>query len=80
MRALMMLQKGIITPATAGIKTVLNHNFPDLAALNVHIPQTLIGFGPENVHKRKIIVNNFDAAVSSPPTPPPSLSAIKYPR
>jgi hypothetical protein len=59
-----MLRKSSIPPHV-GIKGRINTNFPDLRALNVHIPTTSIPFTVPAGKKRKIMINNFDAAVSS---------------
>lgn len=60
----MMLQNSTIPPHV-GIKNRLNSKFPSLDALNVRIVKYATDFKPRtSKSKRRIIVNNFDAAVS----------------
>ncbi|MCJ1313534.1 hypothetical protein MMC25_007213 [Agyrium rufum] len=59
---LLMLKKNIIPPH-AGIKTKLNHKFPDLDAMNVKIAREPTAFKarPNGDGRRKIMLNNFNA-------------------
>lgn len=62
-KAVLMLQKHIIPPHI-GIKTRINPNLPPLQELNTHIAFQKTAFQPRSNSdgKRRILVNNFDAA------------------
>jgi hypothetical protein len=62
-----MLQNDIIPPQV-GMPAELNAGFPSLKEFNVHIPQETIQFESSATKdgKRRVFLNNFDAAVSSP--------------
>lgn len=49
-------------PRHVGIKTALNPRFPDLAEMNVHIPETNVPWPRNASRKRYALVNNFSAA------------------
>jgi len=60
-KVLMMMKKNEIPPH-CGIKTKINHSFPDLGARNVHIARKPTEWiRPEN-GKRTVFMNNFSAA------------------
>jgi hypothetical protein len=60
-----MLQNNMIPPHV-GIKERINSKFPPLDTLNVHIAKCPTEFKRRaDKSKRTIVVNNFDAAVSS---------------
>lgn len=61
-KAALMFEKDIIPPH-AGIKGRLNHKFPDLDAMNIHIAKSKTAFKPHSGGdgKRKILINNFNA-------------------
>lgn len=62
MKILLMLENNLIPPH-CGIKTKINHNFPDLAARNVHITQgTSAPWKRPIGGKRSLYLNNFSAA------------------
>lgn len=60
-----MFEKNIIPPH-AGIKGRINHKFPDLDTMNIHIARSKKEFKPHSGGdgKRKILINNFNATVS----------------
>ena len=62
-KAIMMLKKNIIPPHV-GIKGRINEKLPPLEPLNTHIPFGKVPFFPhkQGDGKRRILVNNFDAA------------------
>ena len=62
-KAIMMLRKNMIPPHV-GIKGRMNENLPKLAELNTHISFGKTAFFPkqDGDGKRRIIINNFDAA------------------
>ena len=61
-KAMLVLQKGIIPPHV-GIKTRLNPSLPgDLDQRNVNIPYTAASWGPSSEQTRLAMVNNFGAA------------------
>ncbi|KAK3374152.1 hypothetical protein B0T24DRAFT_704334 [Lasiosphaeria ovina] len=62
-KAIMMLRKNTIPPHI-GIKGRINQNLPPLAELNTHISFENTPFLPraEGDGKRRILINNFDAA------------------
>ncbi|KAF2706517.1 polyketide synthase module [Pleomassaria siparia CBS 279.74] len=60
-KVLMMMKNNEIPPH-CGIKTKLNHNFPDLAARNVHIARTPTKWTRPEGGKRTVFMNNFSAA------------------
>ena len=59
-----MLKENAIPPQP-GMPFKTNHKFPALAKLNIHIADTLMEFKAyvKGDGKRKILLNNFDAAV-----------------
>lgn len=59
----MMLQKKAIPPQ-AGMPHALNQKFPPLSDINVVIPSNLDEFTKKPNVPRRILLNNFDAAVS----------------
>ena len=63
-KGVMMLREGIILPQP-GMSHPLNSKFPPLDKMNVHIPDKTRVFKayPTGDGKRKLILNNFDAAV-----------------
>ena len=63
-----MLQKNVIPPH-AGIKSRINHKFPPLDRMNVHIADSQVEFKahPGGDGRRKIMLNNFNATVSQAP-------------
>lgn len=58
-----MFQKKIIPPH-AGFKGRINHKFPPLDKMNIHIADSPIPFEAHNFRRRKILLNNFNATVS----------------
>lgn len=74
-KSIMALQKGVIPPQP-GVPFKINHNYPPLKELNVRIADDKINFHkPSGGNgKRKVMINNFDAAVSLFP----SLMAISH--
>ncbi|KAL3458866.1 hypothetical protein BJX64DRAFT_291773 [Aspergillus heterothallicus] len=62
-KSVLALQKRIIPPQP-GVPFKVNHNYPDLEALNVRIADDQIEFRKSvgGNGKRKVMVNNFDAA------------------
>lgn len=60
-----MMQNDVVPPHP-GIKGRLNHRFPPLAKMNVHIPESQIAFkAPSGGDgRRRILLNNFNATVS----------------
>lgn len=67
-KAALMFEKNVIPPH-AGLKGRLNHKFPDLDAMNIHIAMSKKEFKPHSGGdgKRKILINNFNATVSDTP-------------
>jgi len=62
-KMVLMLREGLITPQP-GMSEPLNKNFPPLAKMNVHISDRKRVFKSTNADgKRKLMLNNFDAAV-----------------
>lgn len=61
----MMMQKDVVPPHP-GIKGHINHRFPPLAKMNVHIPGSQIAFkAPSGGDgRRRVLLNNFNATVS----------------
>lgn len=62
-KSMLMFQKKIIPPH-AGIKGRINHKFPPLDKMNIHIADSPIPFEAHNSRRRKILLNNFNATVS----------------
>lgn len=62
-KSMLMFQKKIIPPH-AGIKGQINHKFPPLDKMNIHIADSPIPFGAHNSRRKKILLNNFNATVS----------------
>jgi len=64
MKVMMMMRKNLIPPHV-GIKGRVNQKFPPLNQLNVHIAGSKTAFEahPGGDGKRRVMVNNFDAAV-----------------
>lgn len=60
-KVLMMMKKNEIPPH-CGIKTKINHSFPDLAARNVHIALKPTEWSRPAGGKRTVFMNNFSAA------------------
>ncbi|KAF2790288.1 conidial yellow pigment biosynthesis polyketide synthase [Melanomma pulvis-pyrius CBS 109.77] len=60
-KVLMMMKNNEIPPH-CGIKTKINHNFPDLAARNVHIARVPTKWTRPAGGKRTVFMNNFSAA------------------
>ncbi|KAF2686477.1 conidial pigment polyketide synthase PksP/Alb1 [Lentithecium fluviatile CBS 122367] len=60
-KVLMMMKNNEIPPH-CGIKTKLNHGFPDLAARNVHIALKPTTWKRPEGGKRTVFMNNFSAA------------------
>ena len=58
-----MFQKKMIPPH-AGFKGRINHKFPPLDKMNIHIADSPIPFEAHNFRRRKILLNNFNATVS----------------
>lgn len=65
LKCLMMFQKKTIPPQ-AGMPHALNPKFPPLSDINVVIPSQAQDFKAEPNNPRRILLNNFDAAVSEP--------------
>ena len=63
-----MFEKNVIPPH-AGIKGRINHKFPDLDAMNIHIARSKTDFKArsDGEEKRKILINNFNATVCPSP-------------
>jgi iterative type I PKS product template protein len=61
-KAALMFEKNVVPPH-AGIKGRLNHKFPDLDAMNIHIARSKKEFRRHSHGdgKRKILINNFNA-------------------
>ncbi|KAK1147336.1 hypothetical protein N8T08_001413 [Aspergillus melleus] len=81
MKAILMLEKGIIPPHV-GIKTEINGGFPDL---DVRISTASTSFEPSLSSKRTILVNSFSAAGGGNTTlllqePPTSTRVYRDPR
>jgi hypothetical protein len=55
-------QKGIMPPQ-AGMPHALNPRYPDLSELNIEIPAEPKEFKSVDQKPRRILLNNFDAAV-----------------
>jgi iron transport multicopper oxidase len=63
-KAILMLQNSMIPPHI-GIKNRMNPKLPPFDTLNVRIPMRATEFKPRASNsKRRIVLNNFDAAVS----------------
>lgn len=60
-KVLMMMKNNEIPPH-CGIKTKINHSFPDLAARNVHIARKPTLWHRPEGGKRTVFMNNFSAA------------------
>lgn len=58
-----MFQKNILPPQ-AGMPHALNPNFPPLSEINIEIPSEPSTFESPVSQPRRILLNNFDAAVS----------------
>lgn len=65
-KMVMMLRNNSIPPQP-GAPFHMNRKFPPLQKMNVKIPRTCIGLkpAPGSDGKRKLLLNNFDASVSS---------------
>jgi hypothetical protein len=63
-KVVMMLRNNLIPPQ-AGMPCPLNTKFPDLDKMNVQIPGRgrVFKAPPDRDERRKMILNNFDAAV-----------------
>lgn len=59
----MMFQKNILPPQ-GGMPHALNPNFPPLSEINIEIPSEPSAFESPVSQPRRILLNNFDAAVS----------------
>jgi hypothetical protein len=62
LKSILMFQKGIIPPQ-AGMPHTLNPNFPPLHEINIKIPSEPLEFKASGSKPRRILLNNFDAAV-----------------
>lgn len=63
LKSILMFQKGTIPPQ-AGMPHTLNPNFPPLHEINIQIPSKPQEFKAVGGKPRRILLNNFDAAVS----------------
>jgi acyl transferase domain-containing protein len=70
-KIVMMLREDLIPPQP-GMSNPLNSKFPPLSKINVHIPDRKKIFKrlPSGDGKRKVLLNNFDAAVRNKPLSP----------
>lgn len=66
LKCIMMFQNDIIPPQ-AGMPHTLNPKFPPLSEANITIPSTPQAFVADSGKPRRILLNNFDAAVSLAP-------------
>lgn len=57
-------QKGIMPPQV-GMPHALNPRYPSLSELNIEIPAIPKDFGSVDQRPRRVLLNNFDAAVRS---------------
>ncbi|KAK1760384.1 acyl transferase acyl hydrolase lysophospholipase [Echria macrotheca] len=74
-KAIMVMRENMIPPHV-GIKGRINQKLPPLAELNTHIAFNKTPFLPRANRKRRILINNFDAAggntslvIEDPPVP-----------
>jgi hypothetical protein len=76
LKSIMMFQKDTIPPQ-AGMPHSLNPNFPKLDEINILIPSEPMEFKSLTTKPRRILLNNFDAAVSRP-LPPRLLLFLQF--
>lgn len=61
----MMLQQNTIPPHV-GIKGRINHRLPPMEPMGVRLAMTPVNWPSLPERRRRIVINNFDAAVSFP--------------